>query len=260
MGVEAQQERVVQQPLTAGVAVGDAVAVEEHRDGLGEIGAPVLVGHLGAVGGEPGDVAQPVLAAPSHRLAGEEPAPAEHRVLGAQRRHHPGEGQQVHVRVGPVDPGELVVLAVAVVVAVLGAAQLVAVTDHRHALRQQQRGQEIALLAGPQGVDLLVVGRSLGAAVPGPVVALAVVVVLAVGLVVLLVVGHQVTQREPVVGGDEVDRGDRPAPGVFVQVGRTGQPVGELVEGGGSPRQKSRTVSRYLPFHSVHCGGKLPTW
>ncbi len=28
----------------------------------------------------------------------------------------------------------------------------------------------------------------------------------------------------------------------------------------GSPRQKSRTVSRYLPFHSVHCGGKLPTW
>ena len=28
----------------------------------------------------------------------------------------------------------------------------------------------------------------------------------------------------------------------------------------GSPRQKSRTVSRYLPFHSVHSGGKLPTW
>ena len=28
----------------------------------------------------------------------------------------------------------------------------------------------------------------------------------------------------------------------------------------GSPRQKSRTVSRYLPFHSVHSGGKPPTW
>ena len=28
----------------------------------------------------------------------------------------------------------------------------------------------------------------------------------------------------------------------------------------GSPRQKSRIVSRYLPFHSVHRGGKLPTW
>src|SRR4051794_26784275 len=28
----------------------------------------------------------------------------------------------------------------------------------------------------------------------------------------------------------------------------------------GSPRQKSRTVSRYIPFHSDHIGGKLPTW
>ena len=28
----------------------------------------------------------------------------------------------------------------------------------------------------------------------------------------------------------------------------------------GRPRQKSRTVSRYLPFHSVHSGGNLPTW
>src|SRR5258705_3189012 len=27
----------------------------------------------------------------------------------------------------------------------------------------------------------------------------------------------------------------------------------------GSPRQKSRTVSRYLPFHSVHRGGEFPT-
>src|SRR5215469_3342327 len=28
----------------------------------------------------------------------------------------------------------------------------------------------------------------------------------------------------------------------------------------GWPRQKSRTASRYLPFHSLHSGGKLPTW
>jgi hypothetical protein len=26
------------------------------------------------------------------------------------------------------------------------------------------------------------------------------------------------------------------------------------------PHQKSRTASRYLPFHSVHSGGNLPTW
>ena len=85
--------------------------------------------------------------------------------------------------------------------------------------RQQQRRQEVALLAGPQRQDLRVVGRALDAAVPGPVVALAVAVVLAVGLVVLLVVGDEVAQREAVVRGDEVDARDRPAAGVLVQVG-----------------------------------------
>ena len=28
----------------------------------------------------------------------------------------------------------------------------------------------------------------------------------------------------------------------------------------GSPRQKRRTASRYLPFHSAHPVGKFPTW
>ncbi len=29
---------------------------------------------------------------------------------------------------------------------------------------------------------------------------------------------------------------------------------------GTSPRHQSRIESRYLPFHSVHSVGKLPTW
>ena len=49
-----------------------------------------------------------------------------------------------------------------------------------------------------------IVGRALDAAVPRSIVALAVVVALAVGLVVLLVVGHEVAQREAVVRGHEV--------------------------------------------------------
>ena len=97
VGVEAQHERVVEHSLTARIEVGNAVAVEEHRDGFRETRAPVLVGHLGAVGGEPGDVGQPALAAAAHRLAAEEAAPAEHRVVGAQRRHRAGELQQAVV-------------------------------------------------------------------------------------------------------------------------------------------------------------------
>ena len=111
---------------------------------------------------------------PADRPALEEPLPAEHRMRGAQRGQ-PGRELGEHLVVAgvvPVDPADLVVLGVDVVVAALGAAQLVAVGDHRHALGQQQRGDEVALLPLPQRVDLAVVGRPLDAVVPRPVVAL----------------------------------------------------------------------------------------
>jgi hypothetical protein len=132
------------------------------------------------------------------------------------------------VDVVPVEPRQLGVLAVGVVVAGLGAAELVATEDHRHALRQQEGREDVAALLVAQGADLLVVGLALDPAVPRAVVRLAVAVVLAVGLVVLLVVGDEVAQREAVVGGHEVDRRRRP-PGVgLVEVRAAGEPVAEL--------------------------------
>src|SRR6185312_17501824 len=53
------------------------------------------------------------------------------------------------------------------------------------------------------------------------------------GLVVLLVVRHQVGQREAVVTSDEVDARAWPASSGFVEVRRSGQPRGELAEGCG---------------------------
>ena len=58
----------------------------------------------------------------------------------------------------PVDPRGLVVLAVGVVVAVLGAAELVAGQQHRRALRQEHRGQHGALQTDARGVDRRIVG------------------------------------------------------------------------------------------------------
>ena len=49
-------------------------------------------------------------------------------------------------------------------------------------------------------------------------------------VVVLVVVGDQIAQREPVVGGHEVDAGVGPAGVVLVQVGAAGQPGGQLVD------------------------------
>src|SRR5205823_11915295 len=157
-------------------------------------------------------------------------AAVEDAVRAAQVDEHAGEEEQRLVDVLPVVPGELVVLAVGIVVALLGAADLVAAVDHRDALREEQRGEEVPLLAGAERVDGVVVGRPFGAAVPGAVVALAVLVVLAVRRVVLRVVGDQVAEREAVVGGDEVDARVRAAAGLRVEVRAAREPVGKLAE------------------------------
>src|SRR5205823_5052840 len=71
-------------------------------------------------------------------------APAQHRVVAAKRDHSTRELQQralLLVQV-PVEPAELVVLTVPVVVAVLCTRNLVTTEQHRHALREQQRGEE----------------------------------------------------------------------------------------------------------------------
>ena len=154
-----------------------------------------------AVGPEPRDVGR----VRAERLAVEEVAAPEHRMRAPEGDQPLREREQRAVLVLPVEPRDLVVLAVGVVVAALRAADLVAAEQHRDALREEQRGEEVALLARAELEHLGVVGRALGAAVPRAVVALAVGAALAVGLVVLLVVGDEVVEREAVVRGDEVD-------------------------------------------------------
>ena len=154
--------------------------------------------------------------------AGEEGTATERRVRAAERDQRSRELEQpLSRRVElPVEPRELVVLAPGVVVALLRAAELVAAEQHRDALGEEQRRQEVALLPLAQRDDLGVVGRALGAAVPRAVVVRAVAVVLAVRLVVLVVVGDEVGEREAVVGGDEVDRRERPPTVGRVEVAR----------------------------------------
>ena len=104
------------------------------------------------------------------------------------------------------------VLAVGVVVAVLGAAELVAARQHGRARRDEHRRQDVALRTRTQvgnrhvgqdrvGRHLVGVGgvngqRSLDSVVPRAVIVGAVAVVLQVRRVVLAVVGGQVRERE----------------------------------------------------------------
>src|SRR3546814_1137817 len=86
------------------------------------------------------------------------------------------------------------VVQVGVVVATLGAATLVAGGQHRGAGGEAERRHQVGGLAPAQRDDVGLVRFSLEAVVPGTVVVGAVPVLLAVGLVVLVVVGDQVAQ------------------------------------------------------------------
>ena len=244
-GVEDHEKAVVDDAFTIGVGRRNRLAVQENCDRTGESGVPVVVGHLLAVGPQPSQILDPADRTPL------EPAAApEHRMVMSECHHPSAPLGEVGVDVFPIEPGDLVVLAVGVVVAALGASELVAAEQHRNALGEQQGRHQVAALTSPQRHDVGVVGGTLDSVVPRAVVRLAVVAVLAVGLVVLVVVRHEVAQGEPVVGGDEVDRRRGSAGVCLVQVGAAGEAVAELGEGGrfAAPEVTDRVAISPVPF------------
>ena len=156
---------------------------------------------------------------------GEEPAAVQHRMIQTQVDQLRDEGEQalaIIIQI-PMRPGDLVVLAVGVVVALLGAGNLVASADHGDALADQQCGEHVAHLPLAQFVDVADGGFPFHTAVPRTVIAFAVAVAFAVGVVVLLVVAHQIVEGEAIMRGDEVHRGDRSTTVHFIQVGAAHQ-------------------------------------
>ena len=96
----------------------DLGAVQERAEREGVPARPVGLRHLPPVGPEPPDVRR---ARALPLLAGEERGAAEDRVLGAEPQQPPGELEERRLALAdlPVEPRELVVLAVGVVVAAL---------------------------------------------------------------------------------------------------------------------------------------------
>ena len=92
--------------------------------------------------------------------------------------------------------------------------------EHPDPLGEHQRRQEVALHPFADPLHVRRVGGALVAPVAGVVLVLSVPVVVPVGLVVLVVVGDQVVQREAVVGGHEVDRPVGATAASLVQIAR----------------------------------------
>ena len=107
----------------------------------------------------------------------------------------------------PVEPGDLVVLTIGVIVALLRVAHLVAREYHRDTLTHHQQCDGVLHLAVAQGIDVSVVCRTFIATVPTIIMVLTITVIFAIGFVVLLVVRHEVHQCETVVCRNEVHAG-----------------------------------------------------
>jgi hypothetical protein len=128
--------------LPARVGFGDSLTVEENRDRVAIFAIPVRFIHLLARRAEPDNIGH--FALPPG--AAEEPPPPEYQVLMSERNEQSCKLDQIDIRISPVYPGDLVVLTVGIVVALLGAAWFIARLQQRDTLGEQKRRKEIALL------------------------------------------------------------------------------------------------------------------
>jgi hypothetical protein len=117
--------------------LGPRVEQQEHLSARSPFGAFDQHPQLAAVGIPPAVEAERAAPGvdPAYLGGREELWAIEYFEVASQRERSTGEVEKLPVpRVErPIDPGDGVVLAVSVVVATLGAAQLVAVREHRHA-------------------------------------------------------------------------------------------------------------------------------
>ena len=142
----------------------------------------------------------------NHLGQGHSPMLVFHVTQQPARREQGHEPMHVCVLVEqrPVEPGRLIVVAVGVVVSALRPPHLVAHQQHRYAESEHGGGQAVLHLSVAQFLHRRVVGRTLGPAVPAPIVVRPVTVALAVQLIVFALVRNQVIEGEPVMTGRKV--------------------------------------------------------
>src|SRR5260370_181847 len=155
---------------------------------------PFLARRFLAQRSDPGNVFDPSL---GKYLTAQKSWTGKDAVTAAEMYQIADEPSQFLVRrpdVLPVEPGNLVVLTIGIVVAALCPPDLIACQQHRHAERQKKGGQQVALLAVAQGDDLRISGRPLPTVIAAIVGISPVAVGLAISLVVLLAVANKIRQ------------------------------------------------------------------
>ena len=141
------------------------VSAQEHAETTHERRAPFFIAHFIAAGIEPHHILD---LGPTYPPTPEKFRPPKDRMLApkADQFFRELEERVLLFIALPIEPADLVVLAISVVVSLLRAAQFVAAAKHRHTLGKKKCGQKIPLLSFTQRLDLGIVSRSFCTAVP----------------------------------------------------------------------------------------------
>src|SRR5262245_30031687 len=159
-----------------------------------------------------------------------EPAPLEYGLRAPQmyERTHEVTPRLPLLSQLPVKPGQLVILAIRIVIALLTMAEIIASEEHRHPLRQQQGGHEVAHLLPTQGLNDRIISGAFNATVPAIVVIGPILVILAIRFIVFVVITDQVVEREAVVAGNKIDARIGHTPIALIEVAAATQTRGKF--------------------------------
>src|SRR5258708_3147975 len=148
----------------------------------------------------------------------------------------------------PVEPTDLVVLAIGVVVTLLRAPHFVAHRYHRETQRQHRHREEILHLPVAELLHVGVGGGTFNSPIITSIVVSTVAVAFAIGLVVLAVVGNQIVECEAVVTGHEIDAGLRLALLATVDLRAAEQPIAKWRERIVIPTEKAAHIIAKSPI------------
>ena len=134
---------------------------------------------------------------------------SEYSRLQSDTVQQSGEFCKITIFIGqfPVNPADAVVLTVGIVVTQLGSSHFIAGHKMRNTLGQHQSCKHVSLLLFTDEINFHISGRTFLSVIVGKVVGMTVGIVFCIGLIVAVVVAHQIMQGESVMIGNEVHRG-----------------------------------------------------
>jgi hypothetical protein len=148
MGIEEEQDGVTNNRFPTLVHIPDEIAGKPHPKAAGISGMPRVFRHVLARGVKPWDILDPLAI---NRTAQEKLAALKDRLGAPDLQHGAHKVAEGLLLIGqrPMEPRELIILAIRIIVAALRAPHLVTGQQHGDALGEDQCGQEVALLLRP---------------------------------------------------------------------------------------------------------------